>query len=421
MIQRFLIIIFLLISPLTWAKVSEHTIDGTNISFWLKNVPASNTVSIQISFLGGSFYDPEGREGLADLAASSLFLGTKKYTELEFLEQLEDGSIGLNFNVSDHRFYASIYALKEQVPVAIDLMFDAILNPALPRARMKQEHQGAMAYFAEHQLQPSYKFGQFINQKMAGNQPLFSRNTNVKSIKKIDRKHIKQYLQKLPSKEHMRITVVGNITESEVKQLLQAYIQQLPEDSAFSPLNAKLDANFDGKTHILKQDVEQANIAWFQSGLDMHDSNYFKALILNEWLGGDIGILRKEIREKQGLTYSISTLLQSNPTYMLYGGSADTDNLKATQAESSIRAIWQQIKSDNQQQKGVFYLSEDEFNLIKQRFTNAWAISFSNNAAVNNFLMQLNSFDIMLNISIYFYQISKQCNMLHSKNLSKSS
>ncbi len=383
---RFLIILWLLFPIFGWANVTVHQLDD-DVSFWLKTVPSSNTVSIRVSFLGGDFHDPKEKEGLVRLATDMLWAGTKQRPEVEFLNALDDGSISLDFWTSDAYFHGSIYGLKSEISKAVGLMFEAMLEPSLLRASLKKEKQNITAHLKEQDLQPDHQFNVFMNEIIARDQPFFQRLATIKTIGRIKQKDLKKYYENTFAKEHMAITVTGNITAEEVKQLLAPYISKLPQKSGFEMPEITLEPRLDGEQHIFEQDVQQASIIWLQKAIHIQDPAIYAALLFDEWLGGAGGILTKEIREKQGLTYHISTDLQAGQFYQLYIGQMATDNKAIKTVIHNIQTIWRQIKDDNQNQQGEFYLSEQDLKRLKQRFASAWSISFINNAAVNNQLM----------------------------------
>lgn len=392
MMRLFLTLWLLLLSVVSWANITEHKLDD-DVSFWLKTVPSSNTVSIRMSFVGGYFHDTPDKEGTARLAANMLFTGTKKHSEIEFLDALDDGSIDLNFWVSDEHFHASLYALKSEIPQAVDLMFEAMLEPLLSKSSLKFEKQSFTSYLKERDLHPDYKFSIFMDDIIiSDDQPLFQRRDTIKAAKRIKQKDLEKYYTNTFAKNHMAITIVGNITEEEAVQLLQPYIAKLPQKSGFEPLDITLKPNLDGNVHVFEQDVQQASLMWLQKGISMRDPSIYTALIFNEWFGGAAGILTKEIREKRGLTYNISTVLQTNQLYQLYSGKLAVDNAATDTAVQNIQAIWQQVKHDNQKEQGDFYLSKEDLERLKKRFANAWNISFTNNAAIND---QLISFKLI--------------------------
>jgi zinc protease len=89
-------------------------------------------------------------------------------------------------------------------------------------------------------------------------------------------------------------------------------------------------------------------VTFGQAGLKRDDPDWYAALVVNEILGGGgfRGRLVKEIREKRGLAYGVSTGLVPYRHAGLILGSVATENARVADSIALIRKEWQRMRDE---------------------------------------------------------------------------
>ena len=94
--------------------------------------------------------------------------------------------------------------------------------------------------------------------------------------------------------------------------------------------------------------MPQSSVTFGQAGLKRDDPDWYAAQVLNEILGGGgfRGRLMKEIREKRGLAYGVSTGLVPYRYAGLILGSVATENGRVAESIALIRQEWQRMRDE---------------------------------------------------------------------------
>jgi zinc protease len=89
-------------------------------------------VSINLVFGAGTVRDPRGMEGLASMTAQLLNKGTESRTALDIAEAVDFIGASLGASAASDRTTVSLGALTPDLPVALDVMADIVMNPVFP-------------------------------------------------------------------------------------------------------------------------------------------------------------------------------------------------------------------------------------------------------------------------------------------------
>ena len=104
-----------------------------------------NSPSIIISgyFDAGALFDTDDKLGLADFVTSALMRGTKKHSFDEIYNTLESVGAGLGFSTGVHKSGFNGRSLAEDLPLLLDLLAEAMSQPAFPKAEMERLRAGS--------------------------------------------------------------------------------------------------------------------------------------------------------------------------------------------------------------------------------------------------------------------------------------
>src|SRR5207245_793489 len=102
--------------------------------------------------------------------------------------------------------------------------------------------------------------------------------------------------------------------------------------------------------------VPQSTVAFGQAGLKRSDPDWYAARLLNDIIGGGgfRGRLMKEIREKRGLAYGVSTGLVSFRHAALILGNVATENSRVAKSIALIRAEWRRMRDDGPTETEIY-------------------------------------------------------------------
>ena len=127
--------------------------------------------------------------------------------------------------------------------------------------------------------------------------------------------------------DNLIISVVGDISESELLNTIDENLSKIPNCNFNYTL--KDVQSLDSGIYFKQEPLPQSTIFFGQRGVKRNDPDYFGLRILIYIIGGGgfVSRLTKEIREKEGLAYSIySYLLPLRNVGIIYGGVSTRNN-----------------------------------------------------------------------------------------------
>ena len=104
-----------------------------------ERMPHVRSVSIGVWLARGSRHEPQEQSGIAHFVEHMLFKGTATRSAEDIAQTID--SIGGQMDAFTAKEYASYYikVLDEHLPIAIDLLSDMVLRPALTPADIEKE------------------------------------------------------------------------------------------------------------------------------------------------------------------------------------------------------------------------------------------------------------------------------------------
>lgn len=123
----------------------ERTVLTNRLVLLLSEEHSLPFVTFQLLIDAGSQKDPQREEGLANLTAKGLLLGTSKRTVSAINEELD--FMGASLNASASRDYAilSLRVLKKDLNRGLDLFMETLTQPTFPKEEIRREIEKTLA------------------------------------------------------------------------------------------------------------------------------------------------------------------------------------------------------------------------------------------------------------------------------------
>jgi zinc protease len=168
-----------------------------------------------------------------------------------------------------------------------------------------------------------------------------------KSVAAITRADLMEFVAAAFHRDGLVIAAVGDITPEELRGVIDHVFGGLPAGNAAVPLPDAKPAD-DGAMVISRAAVPQSVVTFGQTGPKRDDPEWYAAYILNDILGGGgfRGRLMKEIRDKRGLAYGVSTALMPFRHAGLIVGSVASANERVAESVALIRQEWQRMHDE---------------------------------------------------------------------------
>lgn len=300
-------------------------------------------ITLSFAFRGGATQDAVGKSGSMNLMASLLDEGAGPYSGEEFQDRLEDIAARMSFSTTRDFFYGSMRTLTGNADEAFDLLQLALYEPRFDEKPLNRIRDQLLSRIRSAQNNPNSLASKAMRDMIYPEDHPYRRTSRgteqtVSSLVADDLRAIKD---KTMARDNLIISIVGDITEAEVKRRLDGLFKDLPEKADLTDV-ARVEPQL-GKTKVIDVNRPQTRFSIIGKGVARDDPDYIAAYLVNQILGGSglTSRLSTEVREKRGLAYNISTGLSNYASASIFAGSVAT---RADFANETLEVLKSELK-----------------------------------------------------------------------------
>jgi len=266
-------------------------------------VPEMETVALGVWADVGTRHEDLQHNGVAHMVEHMMFNGTPTRTSRQIAEAIEDVGGQVNAYTSREITAYYIHLLKNDMPMAMDILSDILQRPTFPDAELEKERDVIVQEIGMTNDTPDdvvfdyYQETAYPNQALGA--PILGRADIVENMKK---ETLYDYVHRFYTPEKLVISAAGKVDHDAFVSMAQTMFSELPKDThqTYAP------ANYQGGDRRIEKDLEQSHVVMGFRGINREDPEYYSAVILGTVLGGGMSSrLFQEVREKRGLVYSI--------------------------------------------------------------------------------------------------------------------
>jgi zinc protease len=326
----------------TIPKVTEQT-SNSGIKYWHIEEHYLPIVSLKIIFTkSGAAYDPLNKPGLANMTANLLTEGAGGISGTEFVKQLESLATKIHFDVDEDNFYISITCLTENLDESLRLLSLALNSADFTTDALQRVRKSILTDIKKREENPETRASQIFQEKFFAGHP-YSRmiDGTTPGINAIEKKDLNNFIKIHFTQKNMLIGIVGDTKTKEISPILDKYLGTLTKNSfAINDIPEFIPPANLGQIIKIEQDVPQSVILFGFIGPKRQDADFYNTYMMNYILGGGgfESRLMKEVREKKGLAYHISTSLKTYAKAGLILGSVATKNASVHETLAIVRA-----------------------------------------------------------------------------------
>ena len=325
---------------------------ASGVEAWLVEDHSIPVATLRFAVPGGAALDPPGKEGTAAMAAALLDEGAGPYDSIAYHRRLDDLAGELDFAAGHDEFGGSLRMLKRNLAGTADLLRLALGEPRFADDAVERIRAETIAMLARQAHNPHTLAGRLWMRDAFEDHP-YGKNSagTAASVAAITRADLAEFVARHIHKKGLVIGAVGDITAAELSALIDLVFGGLPpgdQPGDAGPDIAETSPGDDGALVVRRTPVPQSAVSFGQAGPKRDAPEWYAALVLNDIIGGGgfRGRLMKEIREKRGLAYGVSTALVPYRHAGLIIGSIATENARVAESIGLIRAEWQRMRED---------------------------------------------------------------------------
>lgn len=277
-------------------------------------MPQVESVALGLWVKAGTRNERFEQHGIAHLLEHMAFKGTANRSALQIATEIEDvgGEINAATSIESTAYYARV--LRDDLPLAIDILSDIILSPQFDEAELEREKQVILQEIgAAHDTPDDIIFDHFTEtafRHQTIGRPILGTPETVKSFSADD---LRTFMQECYSADHMIIVAAGAVDHDSFVKSIES---RLGDFRAHSSAPMPDLANYVGGDYREMRDLMDAQVLLGFEGRAYHMRDFYASQLLSIILGGGMSSrLFQEVREKRGLCYSI---------YAFHWGFSDT-------------------------------------------------------------------------------------------------
>ena len=298
----------------------QHWTQPGGAKIYLVESPAIAMLDVQIDFDAGSRRDPAEKAGLASSTAGLLESGVAAKNGQPALDENALGEawadLGAQFGSSAgaDRMSFSLRTLTEPALLnqSVNLAARQIGEPAFPDTVWQRDRQKMIASLKESHTRPGSVAGRAYSKAVYGQHPYGYEATEA-TLGRISVADMRAFYDTGVVACRARVSMVGAVTRAQADEIATRLLARLPKAACSSlpalPPVAEVAALTQPQQIEIPFDSAQAQVLIGQPGYKRNDPEFFPLLVGNYILGGGgfVSRLSNEVREKRGLTYSVSS------------------------------------------------------------------------------------------------------------------
>lgn len=262
---------------------------------------------------------PDDKNGVEQFTSSMLSKGSKKYPYTTLIDTLAMLSTGINFSGGDENVIFNWGTIKENFEAIMDIGSDLLQYPLFPEEELELIRKQRIAVLKEANKKTGWNTSRYLVEKIFRDHPYFQ-PLRVDVLASITQEDIKQYYQQHYQPALSTLIVLGDIEQVELEKILNRYLGTWKNKTSYSPApfpEQKPITDLELMVYTNYED-KQLEVRIAHEAPSIHHPDYEKLEIANYILGGSslTSRLGYNIREKQGLTYGISSKLKGR----IHGG-----------------------------------------------------------------------------------------------------
>ncbi|TNE59549.1 MAG: insulinase family protein [Alphaproteobacteria bacterium] len=285
-------------------------------------MPGLQTAALGVWVQAGARCEELHHLGVSHFLEHMAFKGTSSRSAREVVECIEN--VGGYLNAYTSREQTAYYArvLKDDIPLAVDVLSDILQNATLEENEIERERSvitqeiGQCIDSPEEYVFDALQEAAFPDQPMG--RPILG---TVETVSNMTRSHLTDYIANHYGPSTMYLVASGAVDHETICEWAEKSFSGLSDvRSGTNPLPGQ----WQGQSFLENRNLEQAHLSIGLPGVSVHDPDFFTAQIFSEILGGSMSSrLFQEVREKRGLCYSIysyNTSYEDCGLFSLYAG-----------------------------------------------------------------------------------------------------
>ncbi|MGB5261051.1 MAG: pitrilysin family protein [Gammaproteobacteria bacterium] len=348
-------------------------------------------VDINITFAAGSARDGDHR-GAANMTSTLLDKGAGGLSANEIARRIE--SLGAEMSTGSARdmAWAELRSLSDDAHLApaLAILANVVGSPDFNPQDFERERDRTVVGIRRSEQSPGTVAGNEIFLATYRDHPYAPRPTGtIEDVESLSLAAVKDFYTRYYVARNAVIGIVGDLDRKQAGQLAERLTAGLAGGERAAKL-MPVSVPEAGSLKRVAHPSSQSHVRIAAPGVHRGDPDYFPLYVGNHVLGGSglVSRLSKEVREKRGLSYSVSSYLSPMEQDGPYLFSLQTRNDQVDEALDVMRDNLEAFVEEGP--------TADELVAAKKNITGGYALRIDSNAKILNHLVMIGFYDMPL-------------------------
>ena len=180
-------------------------------------------VQINLQVRAGSWHDPAGKPGIADLTADMLDEGVAGMTAMELADAVDYLGVTLTTGVGKHTSKVAINSPLIKLEAGLGLMADVVLRPSFPDDELDRKRKMRLTELMQQHDQPGTIAQAMLDQILFGADHPYGRQDmgDEASLKATARKDLARFHKTYYRPNNATLIVAGDVTVQQIRPMLE--------------------------------------------------------------------------------------------------------------------------------------------------------------------------------------------------------
>jgi len=284
--------------------------------------PQLETVAVGVWVDMGSRHETKELNGVAHFLEHMMFKGTERRSARNIAEEIE--AVGGQINAYTSRDYTTYYAkvMKEDLPLAVDLLADILQNSQFDPAETRRERDVILQELGQAYDTPDDIVFDYMQETAYQNQALGRAILGTEeSVSGMTSSKLRDFQNSGYQASRMIIAAVGNLEHDALVEMAAREFNSVPVGVGINIAPAQ----YSGGEQRKDKELEQLHLTLAFPGVSLVHPDYYTMQTFSTMLGGGMSSrLFQTVREERGLAYSVYSFTGCHIDHGLLGIYAGT-------------------------------------------------------------------------------------------------
>ena len=370
-------------APAPAAPIAHREVLPNGIVLLVAERPGVPIVAVRAFLRAGASFEPTDRPGLANLTGALLTRGTARRSGPEIDAAIEFVGGSLESGASRDGLSASLFVLKRDLGLGLDLLGEVVLSPTFPEAELKRAVSQIQAAIKRSEEDPGTVASRALARLVFASHP-YGRPVEgtIESVGKLTRDDVVAFYRGHVRPDAAIVAVVGDVTVDEARREVLARFGGWPRPALPPPLRPAEASATTPRTETIAKDLTQATIMLGRPAIRQVDPDYFPLAVASYVLGGgSASRLYARVRDEGGLAYAVYAYVSPGRYGASFAASAQTRAGEVPKVVDILRdELGRMVREP---------VSEDELRLAKDYLVGSFPLRLDTTTKVADFIVAI--------------------------------